>query len=70
MGLGYDGIAILVHKNYSAFLEFRSFLREYTFLENDVDSFLIDLSDRRRYLPLTMALLGQHLRTTAEAQEK
>jgi DNA-binding Lrp family transcriptional regulator len=63
IGLGYDGIVISLHENYSAYMEFRNILKRYEFLDNTMDDFLIDLSDRNQYLPLTFSVLAKHLQT-------
>ena len=69
-GLGYDGIIISLHKNYSVYMESRNFLRQYDFLENTMDSFLIDLADRKQYVPLTLSVLARHLRSNKEKKQK
>lgn len=69
MGLGYDGMTITFHKDYSAYMEFRGFLRGYPFLENVTDSFLVDLSDKEQYLPLTLSVLAKHMKTNREEKK-
>jgi DNA-binding Lrp family transcriptional regulator len=60
-GLGYDAVAISVHENYSSYMEFRSVLRQYSFLEGNVERFLISMKDKTHYLPLTLKVLSKHL---------
>jgi DNA-binding Lrp family transcriptional regulator len=69
-GLGYDGIIISFHGNYSSYTAFRNFLRQYDFLENTIDSFLIDLTDKKQYMPLTLSVLARHLHSGIKKKEK
>jgi DNA-binding Lrp family transcriptional regulator len=69
-GLGYDGIIISLHESYSSYMAFRNFLRQYDFLENTMDSFLIDLTNEKQYMPLTLSVLARHLRSAREKKEK
>ena len=70
MGVGYDGIVVSFHKDYSSYMDFRNFLRQYSSLENGTDSFLVDLSDTKRYLPLTLSVLARHLRSGKEEKKE
>ena len=69
-GLGYDDIIISLHGNYSSYMAFRNFLRQYDFLENTMDNFLIDLTDKKQYMPLSLSVLARHLQSGREKKEK
>jgi DNA-binding Lrp family transcriptional regulator len=63
-GLGYQGVLISFHQNYSAYLELKNYLRQFTFLKLDeIESFLISLKDEVRYRPLTFKALAEHVLT-------
>jgi len=67
MGLGYNGIFITYHENYTSFTEFRQWLSQFKFFEiSNSDSFLIDLHDKTRYLPLTFSNLAEKISKRAE----
>ena len=70
MGLGYDGVMISFHRDYSSFMDFRNFLRQYHLQDNTTDSFLVDLSDTKRYFPLTLSVLARHLRSSKEEKKE
>jgi DNA-binding Lrp family transcriptional regulator len=59
-GLNSDGVALSLHKNYSAYTKLVNLLKSYEFIE-DVQSYLIDINDKVLYLPLTMRVLADHL---------
>jgi len=55
LGLGYDGVAITLYKDYTDYSKYVATLREYPFVElSGVDTFLINMDDSVRYLPLTL----------------
>ncbi len=61
-GLGFDGVFISLHATYQSFLEHREWLSQFRFFElREAQSFVIDLNDKIRYFPLSMANLAQHL---------
>lgn len=60
-GLGYDGVIFSVHENYASYMDFRNLLRQYPFLEGNMESFLVSLEDDVRYLPLTFKILAKHM---------
>jgi DNA-binding Lrp family transcriptional regulator len=62
MGLGYDGVLVSLYEDYSSYTEHMNMLRTYPFLElSHIESFIISLSDKTRYRPLTLALIAEHL---------
>ena len=60
MGLGYTGVLVSFHKDYSSYLEFSNQLRQLGVLES-VQSFLINLSDNIHYRSLTFYTLANHI---------
>lgn len=70
-GLGYEGVTISLHENYSSYAKHLGWLRQWTFLQIfEIESFLISLHDKARYRPLTFAYLAQHLLKLEEKEEK
>jgi len=62
IGLEYDGAFLTLHESYSSYVEFVNWLKQFSFLEvSGVESFLINLADEVRYLPLTFSVLAQHV---------
>jgi DNA-binding Lrp family transcriptional regulator len=62
MGLGYDGVLVSLYEDYSSYTEHMNLLRTYPFLElSHIESFIISLSDKTRYRPLSLALIAEHL---------
>jgi len=61
-GLGYDGVVLSLHKNYTSHTKLMKRLRQFTFLDiSTIDSFIVSLGDEVHYRPLTMAPLAKHL---------
>jgi len=67
-GLGYDGVIVSLHKNYTSYNEFRYRLRQYPFFEPTIENFLISLNDKIRHLPLTLKILAKHLPTRKQKE--
>jgi DNA-binding Lrp family transcriptional regulator len=65
-GLGFDGVVLSVHKNYASYNDFRNHLRQYPFIEHDIENFLISLEDKVRHMPLSFKILAKHLMTLGE----
>lgn len=65
MGLNHTGVIISFHKNYSDYKRFVQTFREaqttQAYVHENVESFLIDLKDKIRYRPLTLAALADHI---------
>lgn len=69
MGKGYDGVITAYYKDYTEYLDHHQVLREYPFLDFDVEGFLIDLNDKIRYRPLSLQKLAEHLLATREKRK-
>lgn len=70
-GLGFDGVIISLHKDYSSYLKVAEWLRQFDFLKMEkISSFLINLEDEVRYRPLTFSTLARLIRLEAERNEK
>lgn len=64
IGLGYDGVIVSLHKDYTSYQEFKKWLGQFAFLElEEVESFLISLSDKIHYRPLTLTQLAKYVLT-------
>ena len=61
-GLGYDGVVLSLHEDYTSHMKLMSRLRQLTFLDiSTIDSLIVSLGDKVHYRPLTMAPLAKHL---------
>ncbi len=61
-GLGFDGVIISLHEDYSSYLNVLKWLEQFDFLDmTKIDSFLINLNDEVRYRPLTFSTLATDL---------
>jgi DNA-binding Lrp family transcriptional regulator len=70
MGMESNVVAISFHKDYSAYKSFRGWIAQFDFIKvEDIQSFLIDLSDNVRYRPLTFSTLAKHLMKSAELEK-
>lgn len=69
VGLGYNGVIISLHKDYSSFQDFTNWMAQFeSLLSFETDSFIISLADKIRYRSLTLSTLANHiikLETTA-----
>lgn len=62
MGMGYDGVFVSYHKNFSEYSQLKEWFRQFEFLEVDkIENFLIDLEDPVHYHPLDFTLLARDL---------
>jgi DNA-binding Lrp family transcriptional regulator len=62
MGLGYNGVVISYHKDYSSYVQLMKWFKQFDFLEiESLDSFIIDLEDKIYYRSLTFKTLAQNL---------
>lgn len=62
MGLGYEGVFISYHKDYSEYAKLMEWFRQFEFLEvNSTDSFLINMEDKLHYYPLNFTRLAESL---------
>jgi DNA-binding Lrp family transcriptional regulator len=70
IGLDYDGVFMTYHKDYSSYVKFEQWLRQFDFLElEEIGSFLISLDDEVRYRPLTFSALAHGLLLMKEKEE-
>jgi DNA-binding Lrp family transcriptional regulator len=62
MGCGYDAVVFSFHENYSAFLERLREIKQFPSIDvENVDSFIVDLTDRGLYRQLTFSTLADHM---------
>jgi DNA-binding Lrp family transcriptional regulator len=62
IGLGFHGVVISYHTDYSSYREVLQWLKNYDFLDlASIESFLIDLEDKVHYRSLTFQTLAQHI---------
>jgi DNA-binding Lrp family transcriptional regulator len=73
IGLNHTGVIISFHKDYSDYTQFiHSFKQASTtqaYVDENVESFLIDLKDKIRYRPLTLLALANHILRMKEKKE-
>ena len=61
IGLGYNGVFITYHEDYSSYSKFVKWIGQFQFLElTEIRSFLVNLEDEVRYRPLTLSALANH----------
>lgn len=64
MGMGFSGVIISFHKDYTSYTSLVEKTREYPFLEQaSTESFLIDLTDDIHYRALTLRTLAENILT-------
>jgi len=68
-GLGFDGVFFSLHKNYASYNDFRNQLRQYSFFEPNIESFLISLEDKVRHLPFSFKILAKHLMKLEKSEQ-
>ena len=70
MGMGFDGVIVSLHENYSSYLRLRERIGQYGFLEvSEVQSFIVNLADEIHYKPLTLHTIGGYLLKINEERE-
>jgi DNA-binding Lrp family transcriptional regulator len=70
IGLGFDGVFITYHEDYSSYEKFADWLRQFDFLAiEDVQSFIVNLESPVRYRPLTFSVIANHVREMKEKKE-
>jgi len=70
IGLNADRVTIAFYEDYSSYTEHLDKLKQHPLARaEDIKSFLIDLTDRNQYLPLTFSELADHL-TYSRLQKK
>jgi DNA-binding Lrp family transcriptional regulator len=71
MGMGYDGVFLSFHEDYTSFTEHMKWLIQFDFLKiSETQSFLIDLEDEIHYRSLTFSTLAKHILTLQTKQKK
>jgi len=62
LGLGYHGVIVSFHEDYSSYVRFGKRIRDHCLLGiSEIEGFLISLDAEAHYRPLTFATLAQHL---------
>jgi DNA-binding Lrp family transcriptional regulator len=61
MGLGYTGMIVSYHENYTSYSEFMRMLKQYPVLSPDIKSFLLDLNDKVHYRSLSFVPMSHHI---------
>lgn len=62
LGLGYDGVIVSFYEDYAVYADHKEILKRYPFLEvADIETFMINLDDKVRYRPLTLAAISKQL---------
>lgn len=70
IGLGYDGVIVSLHRNYSEYLTFKNWVAQMPFLDmQKLNSFLIDLNDEVHHRYLTFSFLAKHLTQTPNRKD-
>jgi len=70
IGLGFDGVFITYHEDYSSYEKFADWLRQSDFLAiENVQSFIINLESPIRYRPLTFSALANQVQEMKEKKE-
>jgi DNA-binding Lrp family transcriptional regulator len=68
IGLGYDRVFISFHKNYSSYVKVVTEVRKIqSFDPSRVDSFMISLSDKTHFHPLTFSAIADYLSGTGNS---
>jgi DNA-binding Lrp family transcriptional regulator len=71
IGMGYDGVFLSFHEDYTSFTKHAGWLKQFEFLElSEIRSFLIDLNDKIHYRSLTFSTLAKHVLTFRDSQKK
>lgn len=61
-GMGYNGLVVSFHKDYTSYVAFKHWLERYSFLGfTNIDSMMVDLHDKVRYKPFTFSTLAEHV---------
>jgi DNA-binding Lrp family transcriptional regulator len=71
MGLGYDVAIVALHPNYSAYTEVVQAVQDFPHSDvSRIESFLINLTDRVQYRPLTLSHIATYLSDLADKRGK
>jgi len=70
LGEGANGVVVSFHENYSGYMEFLRWLKQFGSLSKyELHSFIIDLDDKVHYRYFTFSTLAKHLLEMKEKQE-
>lgn len=70
LGLGHDVVIISVHEDYTSFLTLLADIRQFPYADvTDIQTFVISLSDKIQYRPLTFSPLARYIRTLNEKKK-
>jgi DNA-binding Lrp family transcriptional regulator len=70
IGMGYDGIIVSFHRTFSEYLEFKKWIAQMPFIDQQkLDSFIIDLNDKVHHRYLTFSYLAEHLTQPSKRKE-
>jgi len=70
MGLGYDGVFVSLHEDYTSYLKFKNGVSQDAHLESSsIESFLIGVSEVH-FRPLTFSTLAKHLLMLKEKEKE
>jgi DNA-binding Lrp family transcriptional regulator len=62
LGLDSNGVFASYHEDYSAYMKFVQWIKQFEFLElGEIKSFLVNLDDEVRYRPWTYSTLAKHV---------
>lgn len=70
IGLGFDGVIVSLYKDYSDYASHRNALEGFSFIEDKIETFLIDLNDKIRYRPLSFYAIAKQLASRDKEQEE
>ncbi len=71
LGLGFEGMIITLHRNYSDYMKQIEYTKTRPFVQPDhVESFLVNLKSEQHYRSLTLSLVADDLLKRSEEQEQ
>jgi DNA-binding Lrp family transcriptional regulator len=71
LGLGYDGMIITFHRDYSDYIKQLNYAKSRTFIQADhVEGFVVDLKDQIHFRSLTLSLVANDLVNRSKEKEK
>ena len=70
IGFGYDAVILSFHESYSAYQERIKEIKQFPYIDVErITSFLVDLTDKAQYRPLTLSTLADHLLTLKKTSQ-
>jgi len=71
MGCNADRVVVAFHEDYSKYMEYLGTLKQHPLVVvNQISSFVIDLTDKSQYLPLTLSSLADYIAHRTLQQSK